>query len=251
MVVPGVSRIKARRHRAAHRFAPRRSRVRRAAGRCAAPSAGTGSMRGAARAPGGSSAGTRPTGLSTSTQRSRAASCGCAQTSAMLLTRALAICAASSLRLDLLGGQRAKAASISSRSATRSALRARVGGEARVGRRVRAGRAPACRTPAIRARSAGRASRVRPSPVGNGPYGIDRRVRRAGARRRLGAVEGVVQRIAHPLDHALEHRDVDAPCRGRCGRARSAPPGCWCTHTCRRRCRRSSSRPWPARRASR
>ncbi len=38
---------------------------------------------------------------------------------------------------------------------------------------------------------------------------IDRRVRRASARRRRLPVVRVVQRKAHPLDHALQHRHVD------------------------------------------
>src|SRR6185503_5991823 len=42
------------------------------------------------------------------------------------------------------------------------------------------------------------------------PVRIDRRVRRAGARRRSSALKSVVQRIAHPLCHRLEERYIDA-----------------------------------------
>ena len=54
---------------------------------------------------------------------------------------------------------------------------------------------------------------------GERAVGVDRGVRCAGAWRRRGAVEGVVQRVAHPLDHAFEHRHVDAAAARRCGRA--------------------------------
>ena len=193
----------------------------------------------------------RARGVPTSAQRRRAASCGCAHTSCMSFSRALAICAASRRSTTCVGGQRR---------------------ERRDDRWRAAPRAPRCaasstrsarRSPAPAARSTSRAE-GRPLALvlqaqhhdlavagGKRPVGVDGRVRGARARRRRRAVVGVVQRIAHPLDHALQHRHVDARRRGRSARAAAARRGCCCTRTCRRRCRRSSSRPSPARRASR
>ena len=86
---------------------PRRSRARRRIASVCSPSAGTGSMRGAfVPGAGGSSAGSGPAGEPTSRQRPRAFSCGCSHTSCIVLTRALAICAASSRSTTCARGQR-------------------------------------------------------------------------------------------------------------------------------------------------
>ena len=76
------------------------------------------------------------------------------------------------------------------------------------------------------------------------PVGIDRRVARAGARRRRRAVECVVQRDSSSTRPATRA----SRCRG-AARARSAAAlqqrreNVACTRTCRRRCRRSTARP--------
>src|SRR6266478_4541767 len=50
---------------------------------------------------------------------------------------------------------------------------------------------------------------VFPSPARKGPY-IDRGGGSARAQRRCGALVSIVEREAHPLDHAFEHGDIDA-----------------------------------------
>ncbi len=72
---------------------------------------------------GGNNAGRRPAGLSMEVQRCRACNCGCAQTPAMSLTWALAICACSRRATTSAAGKAAKASTISARSSSRLAER--------------------------------------------------------------------------------------------------------------------------------
>ena len=85
---------------------------------------------------GGMSAGIGPTGVATSVQRSRAASCGCAHTSAMLLTCALAICACSRRCDHLLAVSLENTSSMIAASASRAGDAPRVAVEARVARQL-------------------------------------------------------------------------------------------------------------------
>ena len=116
-------RVRSRRRGAIARSAQRRSPVRRARPRCARRAPGSAPSRSPV-IPGGSSAGTAPAGVSTSVQRPRAFSCGCAQTSAMPLTCALAICASSSSATSCAASSAAKRSTMIVRSASRFPTRA-------------------------------------------------------------------------------------------------------------------------------
>ena len=109
---------------------------------------------------GGNNAGRRPAGLSMEVQRCRACNCGCAQTPAMSLTWALAICACSRRATTSAAGKAAKASTISARSSSRLAERLKFA-EAFVVGQFRAAQDLVAEGPATRARSAGRASPCR------------------------------------------------------------------------------------------
>ena len=119
--------------RAGRRSRPRCSRAppgsRRCARRAQAPDPCAGRCpryrAAASRAPG-------PLAVPTSVQRPRALSCGCAHTSFMVLTWALAICASSSRSTTCAPVSGWKASTMIWRNATRSAHALEVGGEARV-----------------------------------------------------------------------------------------------------------------------
>ena len=200
--------------------------------------------------PGGSSAGIGPAGVSTSVQRPRALSCGCCHTSCMSFMRALAICASSSRSITCSAVSAAKASTMIERSACRSAVRREF--DAKRSSRRQLGLAQH-----LLAEGHPLALVLQPEhhglavARGERAVRVDRRVRRAGAwrrraRRRRRSTAGSPS--TRPCSRASTRR-CGSPCR--CGRAGSAPPGCWCRRTCPRRCRRSSNRPSPARRASR
>ena len=144
----------------------------------------------------------------------------------------------------------AKASTISARSAARCGDALGVAGEARVARErglqqhLVAERCPLALV--LQAQHHGLAVAGRERAVG-----VDRGVAGAGARRRRRAVEGVVQRVAHPLGQRLEHRDVDALAAAGLSALQQRRQDVACTRTCRRRCRRSTGRPCTARRACR
>ena len=134
------------------------------------PSAGTGSMRGpSSQVPGGSIAGSVPAGEPTSRQRSRAFSCGCSHTSCIVLTRALAICAASSRSTTCGAVSGANVSTMSSRSAVRSATRLAL--PVKRGSRASSGRSSTLSQKLTHSRSFCRPSITLPpsAPVGNGP----------------------------------------------------------------------------------
>ena len=159
-------------------------------------------------APGGSSAGIFPAGESTSLQRWRARSCGCSHTSFMSLTCALAICASSRRPTTSSAVSLANSSTMSARNSSRAALRFElvekraIGGERGLLQHLVAERRPFALV--LQTEHHGLAV-----AGGKRPVRIDGGVARAGARRRRRAVEGVVERIAHPLDQRLEHRDVE------------------------------------------
>ena len=217
--------------------------------RLCSPSAGTAPIlaANASEPAGGSSAGTGPAGVSTSRQRSRAAQLRVGPEPVHVVDARVG----DPGRVEPAPPPRPPSARRSPRRSRPSAPPGwRRGG--RSSRSARRRRAPAARSTsrqnAAHSRSFCSPSiTVPPSPAGNGPYGKmvawDAPVR--GGRRR--ALEGVVEREAHPLAQRLEHRDLDAAARGRCARAAAARPGCRCRRTCRPRCRRWRCRPSPAR----
>jgi hypothetical protein len=118
--------------------------------------------------PGGFSVGSGPAGEPTSVRRPRAANCGCRHTSAMVFSRALAICAASSRSITCAAVKAAKFSTISARSEARFALRCAL--LAKRGSPASAGRCSTCAQNGSHSRSFCRPSiTVCPSPAGNGP----------------------------------------------------------------------------------
>ena len=205
-----------RRQRAARRSRRRRSPVRPAARRCVRP-------RPARRRPGVRSRRAAPArgtpaagrwGWRPRTSRPRASSCSWRQTSAIVFSRALAICAASSRSMTCAAVSCANTSSTMARSAARDVHPLGVRVEARVARQrglqqhLLAEDLPLAFV--LQAQHHGLAV-----AGGKRAVGVDGGVRGAGTRRRLGAVERVVQREAHPLDHRLQHRHVEP----------AAPPG--------------------------
>ena len=136
------------------------------------------------------------------------ASCGCSQTSCMVLTRALAICAVVEARDDLLGRQRServddqRAQLFARGAALRVGRKALLAGERGLQQHLVAERRPLALVLQAQHHHLAVAG-------GERTVRIDRRVARAGARRRRRAVHRVVERVVHPLDQRFEHRDVD------------------------------------------
>ena len=149
-----------------------------------------------------------PTGEPTWRQRSRAASCGCAQRPAMSFMRALAICASSSRATTSCvvsarkGFQDDRLELVAVLVAPGVAVEARVGRERGVLQHHLAKDLPFALV--LQAEHDGAAvARIERA------IGIDAGVRRAGARRRRRPIEGVVHRIAHPLGQRFEHGHID------------------------------------------
>ena len=118
--------------------------------------------------PGGSMAGTGPLAVPTSVQRPRALSCGCAHTSSIVLTCALAICASSSRSTTCAPVSGLKASTMIWRNATRSATRLKFA--VKRGSVARSGCCSTLSQKLTHSRSFCRPSiTVVPSPAGNGP----------------------------------------------------------------------------------
>ena len=233
--------------RAAPQYARAYSRARRGSRRCAAPSAGTASMRGAlvlprtGRQQRGNRAGRR---VATSRQRWRARSCGCAHTVVHVVDLRVGDLRVLEALDHLFGGQVGEGVDDEARAASsRAALRCELLAKRVVGWRARAGAAPWRRT-AAHSRSFCRPSiTVLAVAGGERAVRIDRGVAGAGARRRRRAVERVVQRIAHPLDERFEHRDVEVLAAAGLLPLQQRRQDARYRRTCRRRCRRSTARP--------
>ena len=119
--------------------------------------------------PGGSSAGTRPVGVSTSVQRFRARNCGWFQTPCISLTEALAIAAWSNFSMTSAAFNLENTASISFFSSSRLATRAEF-----VENRGSEAKSPFPRTfvqKLANSRSFWIPNMTVPSPHSNGPYG--------------------------------------------------------------------------------
>ncbi len=225
--------------RAAPRCARRHNRATPSIASVCAPSAGTGSMRGSPSShdPGGSSAGTRPADVSTSRQRLRARSCGCSQTSCIVLTRALAICASSRRSTTCSAVSVENASTMMARNSTRAALRLElVEKRSSLGQRRLAQHLLAERRPFALVLQAQHDHLA--VACGERTVRIDGGVAGSCARRRRRAVHRVVQRVVHPLDQRFQHRDVDVLAAARSAAGASARRGYSNTRTCRRRCRR-------------
>ncbi len=157
---------------------------------------------------GGSSMRSSPAGEPTLRQRPRASSCGWRQNSSMLLRRALAISAASSLSITWsevelrenpvdLGVQR-----VAVLQPCRAGGKPRVGGES--GGAQHRFAEPGELALVLHAQEHGAAVAGAERAVGH-----DGRVVGPGARRRRAAVAREIGREAHPLGERLEHRDVE------------------------------------------
>ena len=163
-------------------------------------------------------------GVATSRHRSRAASCGCSARSAGVRSRAFAMPAASSRAVTSPGGSAASASAMISpqlvvvREPRRRCRRT-------AGRSASSGRPRICAHSTAHSRSFWMPMNTwPPSPAreravrGDG-RGAGRRCAAAGGRRRR-----VVDRLGHPLAERVQHRDVEARCRGRSAPARTARP---------------------------